>query len=93
MKRSRHNDIRAALLSAPDGLTAREIADKLGVDRNTVSYAIKHIYGVYIDRWTVPKRGQFAAVYMCVPVPPHAPHPTERYLPKTLWQSHAPTTM
>lgn len=93
MKRSRHNDIRAALLSAPDGLTAREIAAKLGVDRNTVASAVKLIWGVYIDRWTVPKRGQFAAVYMCVPVPPHAPHPTERYLPKTLWQPHAPTTM
>lgn len=74
-------------------MTIQQVADKLGTGYKSIQKTIKLIWGVYIDRWTVPKRGQFAAVYMCVPVPPHAPHPTERYLPKTLWQSHATTTM
>jgi predicted transcriptional regulator len=75
MKRSRHNDIRKALLSAPDGLTAREIADKLGVDRGTVASAIKYIYGVYIDRWSPPNRGQHSAIYVCIEVPENTPRP------------------
>jgi hypothetical protein len=35
----------------------------------------------------VPKRGQYSAVFMCTEPLPDAPHPTERYLPQTQWQS------
>ncbi|CAB4133076.1 hypothetical protein UFOVP252_47 [uncultured Caudovirales phage] len=86
MRKSRHTDIREVLLNSPDGLTAREIAAKLNVERDTVASAVRHIYGVYIDRWVAIKRGQFAAVYLCVDVPSNSPHPTERYLPQTKWQ-------
>lgn len=86
MKFSRHQAIRELLLESEDGLTIQEIADKLGTGYKSIQKTIKLIWGVYIDRWAVPKRGQFAAVYMCVVVPPHAPHPTERYLPKSIWQ-------
>ena len=93
MKFSRHQAIRETLLESEDGMTIQEIADKLGCGYKSIQKTIKVIWGVYIDRWAVPKRGQFAAVYMCVEVPPHAPHPTEKYLPKTMWQPHAPITL
>jgi predicted transcriptional regulator len=80
---SKHKEIRDLLLQAEDGMTANEIAARLDADPNAVRRAIPDMYGVYIDRWAVPKRGQFSAVYMCVPIPEDAPHPTERYLPQT----------
>ena len=86
MKFSRHQAIREVLLESEDGMTIQQIADKLDCGYKSIQKTIKVIWGVYIDRWAVPKRGQFAAVYMCVEVPAHAPHPTERYLPKTIWQ-------
>jgi hypothetical protein len=86
MKRSRHQDIRNALSVSEDGLTLLELAVKLDSNYKAIQKAIKNVWGVYIDRWAVPKRGQFAAVYMCADVPSNAPHPTERYLPKTMWQ-------
>lgn len=89
MKFSRHQAIREVLLESEDGMTIQQVADKLGCSYRSIQKTIKLIWGVYIDRWTVPKRGQFAAVYMCVAVPVHAPHPTERYLPRTMWQPGA----
>jgi len=86
---SKHKEIRDLLLQAEDGMTANEIAARLDADPNAIRRAIPDMYGVYIDRWTAPKRGQYAAVYMCIDVPSNAPHPTERYLPQTTWQ---PTT-
>jgi hypothetical protein len=86
MKFSRHQAIREALLESEDGLTLVQLAERLDCSPKTLGKTVKNIYGVYIDRWTVPKRGQFAAVYMCVEVPAHAPHPTERYIPTTMWQ-------
>ena len=89
MKRSRHQLIRDLLLDSEDGLTIKQLVEALADNDNpkSIQKTVKNIHGVYIDRWTVPKRGQFAAVYMCVDVPSNAPHPTERYLPKTTWQS------
>ena len=89
MSISKHKEIRDLLLQAEDGMTANEIAARLDADPNAIRRAIPDMYGVYIDRWTAPKRGQYAAVYMCIDVPSNAPHPTERYLPQTTWQ---PTT-
>jgi hypothetical protein len=87
MKKSRHQQIRNLLLASEDGLTIKQIAAALGDDNyKSVAKTVKLIHGLYIDRWTVPKRGQYATVYMCVEVPADAPHPTERHLPKTQWQ-------
>lgn len=87
MIRSRHQLIRDILLASEDGLTVKQIAEVLGDDNyKSVAKTVKLIHGVYIDRWMVPKRGQYAAVYDCVDVPADAPHPTERYLPQTKWQ-------
>lgn len=69
-------------------MTIKQIAEALGDDNHkSVAKTVKLVYGLYIDRWTVIKKGTYAAVYMCVDVPVDAPHPTERYLPKTQWQS------
>jgi predicted ArsR family transcriptional regulator len=70
---SRHNQIRELLLAAEDGLTANEIAAMLDTDPNAIRRALPDMYGVYIDRWSAPKRGQYSAVYVCVPVPENAP--------------------
>tara|TARA_R110000868_G_scaffold385179_1_gene652947 strand:+ start:405 stop:671 length:267 start_codon:yes stop_codon:yes gene_type:complete len=74
------------LLDSEDGMTIKQITHALG-DNNykSVARTVKLIHGLYIDRWTVPKRGQYAAVYVCVEIPTDAPHPTERYLPETIW--------
>lgn len=87
MRPSRHNDIRAALAASEDGLTLLELSVVLEMNYKAVQKAVKNVYGIYIDRWTVPKRGQFSAVFMCADIPKDAPHPTERYLPATQWQS------
>ena len=78
MKRSRHNLIRELLLRSDDGMTINQIVEALADNDNpkSIQRTVKLIHGVYIDRWAVPKRGQFAAVYMCVEVPTNAPHPT-----------------
>jgi hypothetical protein len=86
MKRSRHQQIRNMLLDSEDGMTIKQIAEALQDDNcKSVAKTVKLVYGLYIDRWTVPKRGQYAAVYMCVEIPQDAPHPTERYIPQTVW--------
>lgn len=74
MRPSRHNDIRAVLLRNEDGLTAKEIAIKIGMEQDAVKKALPNIYGVCIDRWlTNLGRGAASAVYICVPVPDNTP--------------------
>jgi predicted transcriptional regulator len=78
MRPSRHNDIRAILLRNEDGLTAKEISQKLHMDPNAVRRALPNIYGVYIDRWlTNLGRRAASAVYICVPVPDNTPKPSK----------------
>lgn len=79
MRPSRHNAIRAALLRAEDGLTAKEIGIKLDAGQGAITSAVPNIYGVYIDRWQHQiGRGKPAAVYMCVSVPDNTPPPEPR---------------
>lgn len=88
MKRSRHQDIRDMLLASEDGMTINQIAEALGdPNRKSVQKTVKLVHGLYIDRYTVIKKGTYAAVYVCVEIPEDAPHPTERYLPQTKWQT------
>jgi len=87
MKRSRHQVIRDMLLVSEDGMTINQIAAALGdPNRKSAQKTVKLIHGLYIDRYTVIKKGTYAAVYMCVDVPANSPHPTERYVPQTVWQ-------
>jgi hypothetical protein len=75
MSKSRHPEIRNLLLASHDGLTVNEIAAYFECDPNTIYNTIPAVWGVYIDRWMGPNRGQYAAVYACVEVPENAPHP------------------
>ena len=75
---SRHNQIRELLLQAEDGMTANEIAAMLDTDPASIRQSLATAYGVYIDRWTSPKRGQYAAVYVCVTVPEDTPKPRSK---------------
>jgi hypothetical protein len=75
MKLSRHQAIRDILLVADDGLTISQIAQQLSTPDESIRVTIRNVWGVYIDRWTQPKRGQHAAVYMCIEVPENAPKP------------------
>jgi hypothetical protein len=87
MKSSRHKQIREMLLASEDGMTVKEITDRFEeATAKTIRKTLKLVYGIYVDRWTVVKRGSYAAVYVCVDVPQDAPHPTERYLPQTVWR-------
>jgi len=56
-------------------MTANEIATMLNTDPASIRQSLATAYGVYIDRWDAPKRGQYAAVYVCVPVPKDTPKP------------------
>jgi hypothetical protein len=73
--KSRHHKIRELLLRSRDGLTVNEIAEHFGATYKTICITLKTVYGVYIDRWTGPNRGQYTAVYVCAKVPEDAPHP------------------
>jgi predicted transcriptional regulator len=75
--KSRHHKIRELLLRSEDGLTVNEIAEHFGTTSATICKTLKTVCGSYIDRWTGPTRGQYAAVYVCVKVPEDAPHPTK----------------
>jgi predicted ArsR family transcriptional regulator len=74
---SRHQPIRDLLLQAEDGMTANEIAARLDADPNAIRRALPDVYGVYIDRWNAPKRGQYAAVYVCMEVPNNTLRPNK----------------
>ena len=74
--KSRHYAIRDLLLASEDGMTVNEIADHFGATPKTICKTLKTVFGVYIDRWAAPNRGQYAAVYACIETPENAPHPT-----------------
>lgn len=78
--KSRHQTIRDLLLSSEDGLTVNEIAKHVGATDRTICKTLKTVYGVYIDRWMGPNRGQYSAVYMCVDTPENAPQPTCKHV-------------
>ncbi len=90
MRKSRHQLIRNMLLESEDGMTVKEITERFDdATTKTICKTLKLIYGIYVDRWTVVKRGTYAAVYMCVEIPQNAPHPTERYIAQTIWAKPA----
>jgi hypothetical protein len=76
--KSRHHTIRELLSASEDGLTVNEIANHFGATQKTICKTLKTVYGVYIDRWSGPTKGQYIAIYMCVETPENAPHPTEK---------------
>jgi hypothetical protein len=67
-----------------DGLTAREIAEIMGIDptvQSTVLNSLKTMPDCYIDRWVQPREGRggpYAAVWCVVEVPENCPRPGAR---------------
>ena len=75
MSASQHPTIRAHLLGNSDGLTAPDLADRTGLDENSVRRALPKMADCYIDRWIGPNRGQYTAVWVAVPIPDNCPPP------------------
>jgi len=76
MSKSKHDLVRKVLRESEDGLTAKQITDAVGVDKDPLSRILQTMPDAYIDRWSGPTRGQYSAVW-CVVVPPeNCPRPT-----------------
>ena len=80
--RPHHDKIRACLGNSPDGMSIAELGGCTQIKSDTVRRSIKTCFGVYIDRYDGPIRGQWRAVYMLADVPQDAPIP-ERKREKT----------
>ena len=74
---SHHKQIRE-LLAGSDGLTVKQIQIALQIEVRTLNKSINSMGDAYIDRWTGPYRGQWAAVWCVVEVPQHCPKPDEK---------------
>jgi len=75
--KSKHDLVRKVLRESEDGLTAKQITEAVGVDKDPLSRILQTMPDAYIDRWTGPDRGQYSAVW-CVVVPPeNCPHPSK----------------
>ena len=72
-----HKEIRE-LLAGSDGLTVKQMQIALQIEVRTLNKSIKSMGDAYIDRWTGPYRGQWAAVWCVVEVPQHCPKPDEK---------------
>jgi hypothetical protein len=72
-----HQKIRDQLKGS-DGLTTKQLQYRLEVDQRTLCKSLKSMPDSYIDRWTGPHRGQWAAVWCVVEVPQHCPKPDEK---------------
>ena len=81
-----HQKIRD-LLKDSEGLTTRQLQYRLEVDQRTLCKSLKSMPDSYIDRWTGPHRGQWAAVWCVVEVPEDCPKPDEKDIQAPLLQT------
>jgi hypothetical protein len=63
------------LLQASDGMTTRQLALCIDSGTQDITRALKAMPDAYVDRWTGPERGQWAAVWCVVDVPEDCPKP------------------
>ena len=77
---SHHQKIRDCLAAASDGMSIPELAECTGIREDTLRNSVKTCFGVYIDRYEGPIRGQYRAVFMLVDVPENAFKPDRREL-------------
>lgn len=75
--KSHHDKIRACLAHSPEGMTVAELAVCTQIDASVFSRSLKGCFGVYIDRWEGPFRGQWRAVYALAAVPEDCPKPEQ----------------
>lgn len=81
-----HQKIRDQLKGS-DGLTIKQLQYRLEVDQRTLCKSLKSMPDSYIDRWTGPHRGQWAAVWCVVEVPEDCPKPDEKNMEAPLLQT------
>ena len=81
-----HQKIRD-LLKDSDGLTTKQLQYRLEVDQRTLCKSLKSMPDSYIDRWSGPHRGQWAAVWCVVEVPEDCPKPDEKNMETTQVQT------
>ena len=81
-----HQKIRD-LLKNSEGLTTRQLQYRLEVDQRTLCKSLKSMPDAYIDRWSGPHRGQWAAVWCVVEVPQDCPKPDEKDIQAPLLQT------
>ena len=74
-------------LKDSDGLTTRQLQFRLGIEQRTICKALKAMPDTYVDRWTGPHRGQWAAVWCVVEVPEDCPKPDEKDIQAPLLQT------
>ena len=86
---SSHQRIRDYLKDS-DGLTTRQLQFRLGIEQRTICKALKAMPDTYVDRWTGPHRGQWAAVWCVVNVPEDCPKPDEKDIQAPLLQTQRP---
>lgn len=87
MKKPHAPEVRRLLRAHDEGLTVSEIMKMMPAISRPVSArrVLENMPDAYIDRWVLPKRGQWQAVWCIVTPPPHCPYPTERFHPETRW--------
>jgi len=72
-----HPKIRQLLHQYQDGLTTKEISERLEKKHDTIYAALQNMPDTYIDRWTEAKQGQPSQAVWCAVVPPEdCPKPT-----------------
>ena len=76
MRRSRHAEIRKALLAHPDGLTRKQIKFYTYLTPDCIKMALTVMPDVYIDRWEKGRYGgNWIPVFIAVPIPENCPKP------------------
>ena len=86
---SNHQRIRDYLKDS-DGLTTRQLQFRTEIEQRTLCKSLKSMPDAYIDRWTGPHRGQWAAVWCVVDVPEDCPKPDEKVIQAPLLQTQRP---
>jgi len=67
-------NIQAVLTANPDGMTAKALAQFMGMTLGTMYRKLQTCPGIYIDRWERRNPGRWAAVY-CLGDYPDSPLP------------------
>ena len=62
-------------LQGTDGMTTRQLSALVDSGMQDITRSLKTMPDAYVDRWTGPERGQWAAVWCVVDVPEDCPKP------------------
>ena len=63
------------LLKGHDGMTTQQLSLLVDSCPRDITRSLKTMPDAYVDRWTGPERGQWAAVWCVVEVPEDCPKP------------------